>query len=160
MQYPPSLLSQLLATFLIQFERLRGVQSSGVLFIFWFLSVLCAIVPFRSKILQASSQVRTRRSPQMPFTRLSSSSLPGALSSPPPQHLLQILISNFLVSLPTCTSWYLFSCSSFPFSLLLCLLSSSLLLTFKNTSSVYSASTLPPSCCLRSWFRAYSEWMF
>uniref|UniRef100_A0A8C4HVQ8 ATP-binding cassette, sub-family C (CFTR/MRP), member 3 n=1 Tax=Dicentrarchus labrax TaxID=13489 RepID=A0A8C4HVQ8_DICLA len=52
-------MTMLLATFLIQFERLRGVQSSGVLFIFWFLSVLCAIVPFRSKILQASSQVRT-----------------------------------------------------------------------------------------------------
>lgn len=43
--------------------------------------MLCAIVPFRSKILQASSQVRTRLSPQMPFTCLSSSSLPGALSS-------------------------------------------------------------------------------
>uniref|UniRef100_A0A8D3CKI2 ATP-binding cassette, sub-family C (CFTR/MRP), member 3 n=1 Tax=Scophthalmus maximus TaxID=52904 RepID=A0A8D3CKI2_SCOMX len=50
-------MTMLLATFLIQFERLRGVQSSGVLFIFWFLSVLCAIVPFRSKILQASSKV-------------------------------------------------------------------------------------------------------
>ncbi|XP_069563543.1 ATP-binding cassette sub-family C member 3 isoform X1 [Brachyistius frenatus] len=49
-------MTMLLATFLIQFERLRGVQSSGVLFIFWFLSVVCAIVPFRSKILQASSQ--------------------------------------------------------------------------------------------------------
>ncbi|XP_037318939.2 ATP-binding cassette sub-family C member 3 isoform X1 [Pungitius pungitius] len=49
-------MTMLLATFLIQFERLRGVQSSGVLLIFWFLSVLCAIVPFRSKILQASSQ--------------------------------------------------------------------------------------------------------
>ncbi|XP_060884943.1 ATP-binding cassette sub-family C member 3 isoform X2 [Labrus mixtus] len=49
-------MTMLLATFLIQFERLRGVQSSGVLFFFWFLSVLCAIVPFRSKILQASSQ--------------------------------------------------------------------------------------------------------
>nr|XP_029486454.1 canalicular multispecific organic anion transporter 2-like [Oncorhynchus nerka] len=47
----------LLATFLIQFERLRGVQSSGILFIFWFLSVLCAIVPFRSKILQAKSEI-------------------------------------------------------------------------------------------------------
>uniref|UniRef100_A0AAQ4NXH5 ATP-binding cassette, sub-family C (CFTR/MRP), member 3 n=1 Tax=Gasterosteus aculeatus aculeatus TaxID=481459 RepID=A0AAQ4NXH5_GASAC len=56
---PPLPLHQLLATFLIQFERLRGVQSSGVLLIFWFLSVLCAIVPFRSKILQAFSQVRT-----------------------------------------------------------------------------------------------------
>uniref|UniRef100_A0A665WVS5 ATP-binding cassette, sub-family C (CFTR/MRP), member 3 n=1 Tax=Echeneis naucrates TaxID=173247 RepID=A0A665WVS5_ECHNA len=57
-------MTMLLATFLIQFERLRGVQSSGVLFIFWFLSVLCAIVPFRSKILQASSQVSTQHSPQ------------------------------------------------------------------------------------------------
>uniref|UniRef100_A0A8C7R602 ATP-binding cassette, sub-family C (CFTR/MRP), member 3 n=1 Tax=Oncorhynchus mykiss TaxID=8022 RepID=A0A8C7R602_ONCMY len=45
-------MTMLLALFLIQFERLRGVQSSGILFIFWFLSVLCAIVPFRSKILQ------------------------------------------------------------------------------------------------------------
>uniref|UniRef100_A0A8C7K8T0 Canalicular multispecific organic anion transporter 2-like n=1 Tax=Oncorhynchus kisutch TaxID=8019 RepID=A0A8C7K8T0_ONCKI len=50
-------ITMLLATFLIQFERLRGVQSSGILFIFWFLSVLCAIVPFRSKILQAKSEI-------------------------------------------------------------------------------------------------------
>ncbi|KAM8876676.1 ATP-binding cassette sub-family C member 3 isoform 1-T1 [Synchiropus picturatus] len=49
-------MTMLLATFLIQYERLRGVQSSGVLFIFWFLSVLCAIVPFRSNILLALSQ--------------------------------------------------------------------------------------------------------
>uniref|UniRef100_A0A669C4E3 Canalicular multispecific organic anion transporter 2 n=1 Tax=Oreochromis niloticus TaxID=8128 RepID=A0A669C4E3_ORENI len=49
-------MTMLLATFLIQFERLRGVQSSGVLFIFWLLCLLCATVPFRSKILQASSQ--------------------------------------------------------------------------------------------------------
>ncbi|XP_024120754.1 canalicular multispecific organic anion transporter 2 isoform X2 [Oryzias melastigma] len=48
--------TMLLATFLIQSERLHGVQSSGVLFIFWFLSVLCAIVPFRSKILKASAE--------------------------------------------------------------------------------------------------------
>uniref|UniRef100_A0A3B3WF06 ATP-binding cassette, sub-family C (CFTR/MRP), member 3 n=1 Tax=Poecilia mexicana TaxID=48701 RepID=A0A3B3WF06_9TELE len=47
-------ITMLLATFLIQYERLHGVQSSGVLFIFWFLSVLCAIVPFRSKILKDS----------------------------------------------------------------------------------------------------------
>ncbi|KAM9411393.1 ATP-binding cassette sub-family C member 3 isoform 4-T4 [Salvelinus alpinus] len=49
-------MTMLLALFLIQFERLRGVQSSGILFIFWFLSVMCAIVPFRSKILQAKYQ--------------------------------------------------------------------------------------------------------
>uniref|UniRef100_A0A4W5LCQ0 ATP-binding cassette, sub-family C (CFTR/MRP), member 3 n=1 Tax=Hucho hucho TaxID=62062 RepID=A0A4W5LCQ0_9TELE len=52
-------MTMLLALFLIQFERLSGVQSSGILFIFWFLSVLCAIVPFRSKILQAKYQVRS-----------------------------------------------------------------------------------------------------
>uniref|UniRef100_A0A8C8J8V5 ATP-binding cassette, sub-family C (CFTR/MRP), member 3 n=1 Tax=Oncorhynchus tshawytscha TaxID=74940 RepID=A0A8C8J8V5_ONCTS len=51
-------ITMLLATFLIQFERLRGIQSSGILFIFWFLSVLCAIVPFRSKILQIPDKLR------------------------------------------------------------------------------------------------------
>ena len=47
----------LLATLLIQYERLRGVQSSGVLIIFWFLSVLCAVAPFRSKIMTTTAQV-------------------------------------------------------------------------------------------------------
>ncbi|NXD76744.1 MRP3 protein, partial [Halcyon senegalensis] len=46
----------LLATLLIQYERLRGVQSSGVLIIFWFLSVLCAVAPFRSKIMTTTAQ--------------------------------------------------------------------------------------------------------
>ncbi|KFV63671.1 Canalicular multispecific organic anion transporter 2, partial [Dryobates pubescens] len=46
----------LLATLLIQHERLRGVQSSGVLIIFWFLSVLCAVLPLRSKIMTTAAQ--------------------------------------------------------------------------------------------------------
>ncbi|NWR48200.1 MRP3 protein, partial [Regulus satrapa] len=46
----------LLATLLIQYERLRGIQSSGVLIIFWFLSVLCAVGPFRSKIMTTTAQ--------------------------------------------------------------------------------------------------------
>ncbi|XP_062448120.1 ATP-binding cassette sub-family C member 3 isoform X2 [Rhea pennata] len=46
----------LLATLLIQYERLRGVQSSGVLIIFWFLSVLCAVGPLRSKIMTTATQ--------------------------------------------------------------------------------------------------------
>uniref|UniRef100_A0A8B9FKZ9 Canalicular multispecific organic anion transporter 2 n=1 Tax=Amazona collaria TaxID=241587 RepID=A0A8B9FKZ9_9PSIT len=50
----------LLATLLIQYERLRGVQSSGVLIIFWFLSVLCAVGPFRSKIMTTAGQVNER----------------------------------------------------------------------------------------------------
>ncbi|XP_004434776.1 PREDICTED: canalicular multispecific organic anion transporter 2 [Ceratotherium simum simum] len=45
--------TMLLATLLIQYERLRGVQSSGVLIIFWFLCVVCGVIPFRSKILSA-----------------------------------------------------------------------------------------------------------
>uniref|UniRef100_A0A7N6BVD7 ATP-binding cassette, sub-family C (CFTR/MRP), member 3 n=1 Tax=Anabas testudineus TaxID=64144 RepID=A0A7N6BVD7_ANATE len=61
-------MTMLLATFLIQFERLRGVQSSGVLFIFWFLSVLCAIVPFRSKILQSLRKVDCQQVNKLRFT--------------------------------------------------------------------------------------------
>lgn len=59
----PALPAQLLATLLIQYERLRGVQSSGVLIIFWLLCVICAIIPFRSKILSAVAEVRERVRP-------------------------------------------------------------------------------------------------
>ncbi|XP_067833665.1 ATP-binding cassette sub-family C member 3-like, partial [Heptranchias perlo] len=45
--------TMLLATFLIQYERLRGIQSSGILFFFWLIALLCAVIPFRSKILLA-----------------------------------------------------------------------------------------------------------
>ncbi|XP_036912751.1 ATP-binding cassette sub-family C member 3 isoform X2 [Sturnira hondurensis] len=45
--------TMLLAALVIQHERLQGVQSSGVLIIFWFLCVVCAIIPFCSKILSA-----------------------------------------------------------------------------------------------------------
>ncbi|XP_061033006.1 ATP-binding cassette sub-family C member 3 isoform X6 [Eubalaena glacialis] len=48
--------TMLLATLLIQYERLHGVRSSGVLIIFWFLCVVCGIIPFRSKILSALAQ--------------------------------------------------------------------------------------------------------
>lgn len=48
---------QLLSTLMIQYERLKGVQSSGVMLTFWLLALLCATVPFRSKILQALNQV-------------------------------------------------------------------------------------------------------
>ncbi|KAB0394515.1 hypothetical protein E2I00_015647, partial [Balaenoptera physalus] len=48
--------TMLLATLLIQYERLQGVRSSGVLIIFWFLCVVCGIIPFRSKILSALAQ--------------------------------------------------------------------------------------------------------
>uniref|UniRef100_A0A7N8WWT3 Multidrug resistance-associated protein 1 n=1 Tax=Mastacembelus armatus TaxID=205130 RepID=A0A7N8WWT3_9TELE len=50
-------LTMLLATLLIQYERLKGVQSSGVMLIFWLLALLCATVTFRSKILQALDQM-------------------------------------------------------------------------------------------------------
>ncbi|XP_036051186.1 canalicular multispecific organic anion transporter 2 [Onychomys torridus] len=48
--------TMLLATLLIQYERLRGVRSSGVLIIFWLLCVICAVIPFRSKILSAMAE--------------------------------------------------------------------------------------------------------
>uniref|UniRef100_A0A674KAE7 Multidrug resistance-associated protein 1 n=1 Tax=Terrapene triunguis TaxID=2587831 RepID=A0A674KAE7_9SAUR len=46
-------ITMLLATFLIQYERMKGVQSSGVMLIFWFTALLCATIIFRSKILHA-----------------------------------------------------------------------------------------------------------
>ncbi|XP_053193733.1 multidrug resistance-associated protein 1 [Scomber japonicus] len=57
----PTLLgfSMLLATLLIQYERMKGVQSSGVMLIYWLLALACATVTFRSKILQALDQPST-----------------------------------------------------------------------------------------------------
>ncbi|XP_072225794.1 multidrug resistance-associated protein 1 isoform X2 [Leuresthes tenuis] len=49
-------LTMLLATLLIQYERMKGVQSSGVMLIYWLLALLCATVTFRSKIIQALDQ--------------------------------------------------------------------------------------------------------
>ncbi|XP_078385226.1 ATP-binding cassette sub-family C member 3 [Cetorhinus maximus] len=48
--------TMLLVTFLIQYERLRGIQSSGVLFFFWLITLLCAVITFRSNILVALSE--------------------------------------------------------------------------------------------------------
>ncbi|XP_029015058.1 multidrug resistance-associated protein 1 [Betta splendens] len=52
-------LTMLLATLIIQYERMKGVQSSGVMLLFWLLALLCAAVTFRSKILQALEQPST-----------------------------------------------------------------------------------------------------
>ncbi|XP_069566366.1 multidrug resistance-associated protein 1 [Brachyistius frenatus] len=49
-------LTMLTATLLIQYERMKGVQSSGVMLMFWLLALLCATVIFRSKILQVLDQ--------------------------------------------------------------------------------------------------------
>eukprot|EP00073_Rattus_norvegicus_P050673 XP_017453057.1 PREDICTED: multidrug resistance-associated protein 1-like isoform X2 [Rattus norvegicus] len=43
----------LLATFLIQFERRKGVQSSGIMLTFWLVALLCALAILRSKIISA-----------------------------------------------------------------------------------------------------------
>ncbi|KAM9784084.1 multidrug resistance-associated protein 1 [Syngnathus typhle] len=51
--------TMLLATLVIQYERLKGVQSSGVLLFFWLLALICATITFRSKILQALDQPST-----------------------------------------------------------------------------------------------------
>ncbi|XP_056257731.1 multidrug resistance-associated protein 1 [Seriola aureovittata] len=52
-------LTMLLAAMVIQYERMKGVQSSGVMLIFWLLALLCATVTFRSKILQVLDQPLT-----------------------------------------------------------------------------------------------------
>lgn len=54
-------ITMITATILFQYERLRGVQSSGVLIVFWFLAILCGIVPFRSKVMSSVSEGVTDR---------------------------------------------------------------------------------------------------
>ncbi|XP_073071630.1 multidrug resistance-associated protein 1 isoform X5 [Manis javanica] len=51
----PTLLgiTMLLATFLIQLERKKGVQSSGIMLTFWLIALLCAFAILRSKIMTA-----------------------------------------------------------------------------------------------------------
>ncbi|XP_078519306.1 multidrug resistance-associated protein 1-like isoform X2 [Lissotriton helveticus] len=44
--------TMILATFIIQYERIQGVQSSCVLLFYWILALLCALFQLRSKILQ------------------------------------------------------------------------------------------------------------
>nr|XP_055048139.1 multidrug resistance-associated protein 1-like isoform X1 [Misgurnus anguillicaudatus] len=46
-------ITMLLATLLIQYERKKGVQSSGVMLNFWLIAIACATITFRSKILHA-----------------------------------------------------------------------------------------------------------
>ncbi|XP_019521622.1 PREDICTED: multidrug resistance-associated protein 1 [Hipposideros armiger] len=46
-------ITMLLATFLIQLERRKGVQSSGIMLTFWLIALLCAIAILRSKIMTA-----------------------------------------------------------------------------------------------------------
>uniref|UniRef100_A0AAY4BRS6 Multidrug resistance-associated protein 1 n=1 Tax=Denticeps clupeoides TaxID=299321 RepID=A0AAY4BRS6_9TELE len=55
-------ITMLLATFLIQYERIKGVQSSGVMLNFWLIAFLCATVSFRSRILQTINEVRIKSS--------------------------------------------------------------------------------------------------
>ncbi|KAM9584296.1 multidrug resistance-associated protein 1 [Trichechus inunguis] len=51
----PTLLgiTMLLATFLIQLERRKGVQSSGIMLTFWLVALLCAAAILRSRIMAA-----------------------------------------------------------------------------------------------------------
>ncbi|XP_062954765.1 multidrug resistance-associated protein 1 isoform X2 [Cynocephalus volans] len=51
----PTLLgiTMLLATFLIQLERRKGVQSSGIMLTFWLVALLCALAILRSRIMTA-----------------------------------------------------------------------------------------------------------
>ncbi|KAL7850070.1 hypothetical protein SRHO_G00194190 [Serrasalmus rhombeus] len=52
-------ITMLLATLLIQYERIKGVQSSGIMLNFWLVATVCATVTFRSKILQAVNEPAT-----------------------------------------------------------------------------------------------------
>uniref|UniRef100_A0A4W3IKJ1 Multidrug resistance-associated protein 1 n=1 Tax=Callorhinchus milii TaxID=7868 RepID=A0A4W3IKJ1_CALMI len=49
---------QLLAVFIIQFERLKGLRSSAVMFLFWLLTLLCSTIEFRSTVMNLLYPVR------------------------------------------------------------------------------------------------------
>ena len=51
-------LFQIVVFLIIQIERVKGVQSSWMLFVFWCILALCGIVEFISKIYTALEQVR------------------------------------------------------------------------------------------------------
>ncbi|XP_045427222.1 multidrug resistance-associated protein 1 isoform X1 [Pipistrellus kuhlii] len=57
----PTLLgiTMLLATFIIQLERRKGIQSSGIMLTFWLIALLCALVILRSKIMTALKEDTT-----------------------------------------------------------------------------------------------------
>ena len=48
---------QLLVALLVQLERLRGVITSGILFVFWLLMSLGGIIPFYTLIIQEVNSV-------------------------------------------------------------------------------------------------------
>uniref|UniRef100_A0AAZ3QTY5 ABC transmembrane type-1 domain-containing protein n=1 Tax=Oncorhynchus tshawytscha TaxID=74940 RepID=A0AAZ3QTY5_ONCTS len=78
-------ITMLLATLLTQYERLKGVQSSGVMLNFWLVAVLCATVTFRSKIIQPSAVCVFRYTTfYIYYTLLLISLLLAALSDQPP----------------------------------------------------------------------------
>ena len=53
---------QALATSLVQVGRSRGVRSTGVLFIYWTLHVVCASLILRSLVIEHREEVRTSSS--------------------------------------------------------------------------------------------------
>ncbi|XP_062915140.1 multidrug resistance-associated protein 1 isoform X1 [Mobula hypostoma] len=48
--------TMLVAVFLVQYERLKGLRSSAVLFLFWLLTLVCAIPKLRSNIMASIYQ--------------------------------------------------------------------------------------------------------
>uniref|UniRef100_A0A4W3I1R4 Multidrug resistance-associated protein 1 n=1 Tax=Callorhinchus milii TaxID=7868 RepID=A0A4W3I1R4_CALMI len=50
--------TMLLAVFIIQFERLKGLRSSAVMFLFWLLTLLCSTIEFRSTVMNLLYPVR------------------------------------------------------------------------------------------------------
>uniref|UniRef100_A0A672SJN2 Multidrug resistance-associated protein 1 n=1 Tax=Sinocyclocheilus grahami TaxID=75366 RepID=A0A672SJN2_SINGR len=87
--------TMLLATFLIQYERMKGVQSSGVMLNFWLITIVCATVTFRSKILHpASVNVFKYTTFYIYYTMLLISLILACLSDQPPLFSQAVRDSN------------------------------------------------------------------
>ena len=43
------------------FEKRRGIRTSGVIWVFWTLLTFCGIAEFRTRIMNATGEVRANR---------------------------------------------------------------------------------------------------
>uniref|UniRef100_A0A8B9LNS1 Multidrug resistance-associated protein 1 n=1 Tax=Astyanax mexicanus TaxID=7994 RepID=A0A8B9LNS1_ASTMX len=87
-------ITMLLATLLIQYERIKGVQSSGIMLNFWLVATVCATVTFRSKILQATVNVFRYSTFYIYYALLLISLILSCLSDQPPLFSQAVKDSN------------------------------------------------------------------
>uniref|UniRef100_A0A4W3IKN0 Multidrug resistance-associated protein 1 n=1 Tax=Callorhinchus milii TaxID=7868 RepID=A0A4W3IKN0_CALMI len=81
--------TMLLAVFIIQFERLKGLRSSAVMFLFWLLTLLCSTIEFRSTVMNLLYPVRITFVPSFLLTFIVSFIFSGVIN-----YIFCVLVQN------------------------------------------------------------------